>query len=191
MAVRNPTIVQQNALHWRTNCLSLANAYRLIDPDIIILNSHGNYNDHKIKLFTYNIIHKNSKGERSDGSAICIKKNLPFQQIDGLTPETIAIRIPLRHKHLTIATFYSTPRRDALPVQDIMTLLNHNNPTFIAADMNAKYPLFRGQQSKQQRKTAGNHQQNRQNDTSRPTIPHFHRQKKSPLTRQRDHQQEI
>ena len=142
MAVSPLVIFHHNTLHWRTNYLSLANTYRKINPDIILINSHGNQNDDKIKIFNYNIIQSNSTGERSDGSAICIRRNIPYKIIDGLSQETIAIQIPIRHEQLTIGTFYSPPRRINLPVQDIIRLLNHNNPTLIAADMNAHSPFF-------------------------------------------------
>ena len=125
MAISPLVIVQHNALHWKTNYLSLANSYRKIDTDIILINSHGYQNGDKIKLFNYNIIQCNSTGEQSDRSAICIKKNIPYKSIDSLPQDTIAIQIPLQHEQLTIETFYSPPRRNNLPVQDIIRILNH------------------------------------------------------------------
>ena len=86
MAVSSLVIVHHNTLHWRTNYLSLANTYRKIDPDVILINSHGNQNDNKIRIFNYNIIQCNSTGERSDGSAICIRRSIPYKIIDGLSP---------------------------------------------------------------------------------------------------------
>ena len=85
MVVSPLIIVYHNALHWRTNYFSLANTYRKIDPDIILLNSHGNQNDDKIKIFNYNINQCNSTGESSDGSAICVRRNIPYEIIDGLS----------------------------------------------------------------------------------------------------------
>ena len=53
MTIRSITIIQQNVLHWRTNYLPLANTYLPIDPNIILINSHGNNNNEKYKLFNY------------------------------------------------------------------------------------------------------------------------------------------
>ena len=67
--IMHPTGAQTSSLS-----LSLSNAYRKINPEIILINSHGNHNDHIIKIFNYDVIHFNSTGERNDGSAICVKK---------------------------------------------------------------------------------------------------------------------
>ena len=83
MAIGHIKIIQHNVLHWRTNYLSLANYYRSTDPEIILLNAHGNQNNDKIKLFNYNIVQNNSTGQIHDGIAICIKKSLQFQPLEG------------------------------------------------------------------------------------------------------------
>ena len=136
MAINALKIVQYNILHWRTNYLSIVNTFRTIDPDIILINSQGN-NNNKIKIFNYNIIQINSTGEVSDGSSICIKQNIPYKQIETVSPDMLAISVPLQHENLIISTFYSPPRKENLPSQDIISLLNYNSPTIIAGDMNA------------------------------------------------------
>ena len=40
----------------------------------MLLNSHSNHNDSKIKLFDYNIKQNNNSNEKHDGLSICIKK---------------------------------------------------------------------------------------------------------------------
>ena len=95
MAIVSLTIIHHNVLHWRTNFLSLSNTYSTIDPDIILINSHGNHSDNKIKIFNYDVIQFNSTGERNDGSAIYVKKGITFQQVEGLSPDALAIRIQI------------------------------------------------------------------------------------------------
>ena len=97
MATGSLTIIHHNVLHWHTNFLFLSNTYRTIDPEIILINSHGNHND-KIKIFNYDVIQFNSTGDRNDGSAICIKKGITYQQIEGLSLDTLAIRIQIDHE---------------------------------------------------------------------------------------------
>ena len=80
MAIGPLTIIHHNVLHWRTNFLFLSN--RATDPEIILINSHGNNNEYKIKIFNYDVIEFKSTGERNHESAICIKKGISYQQID-------------------------------------------------------------------------------------------------------------
>lgn len=35
------TILQHNVRHWKTHKYDLYNTYRVIDPDIILINEHG------------------------------------------------------------------------------------------------------------------------------------------------------
>ena len=116
MAIRTLTFIQNNVVHWLINFLSLLNTYRTKDPDIILINSHGNSNENKIEVSNYNIIQTNSTGEGNDGCAICINKTISCQQIESLSLDITAIRIPLEHEQLTITTFYSPPRKENLPI---------------------------------------------------------------------------
>ena len=110
-----------------------------MEPEIILINSHGNDNENKIKMFNYDVIQSNSTGERNDGSAICVKKGISYQQLESLSPDTLAIRIQLDHEQLLITTFYSPPRKENLPIQALTRQVNYNNPTIIIADMNANF----------------------------------------------------
>ena len=157
MAINTLKIVQHNILHWRTNYLSIVNTLRTIDPDIILINSHGN-NNNKIKIFNYNIIQINSTGEVSDGSAICIKRSIPYKEIETANPDVLAISVPLHHENIIVSTFYSPPRKENLPTQDIIRLLNYNSPTIIAGDMNAHSQTFADNSTNKKRTSAGNNQ---------------------------------
>ena len=92
MAIYTLKVLQHNCLNWRTNFLSLSNTYRSIDPDIILINSHGNPSDRKIKMFGYNTIQVNTTNERNDGSAILIKTNLQYKQIENFRDDTNFLR---------------------------------------------------------------------------------------------------
>ena len=123
MATNKLTIVQHNCLNWHTNFLSLCNTYREIDPDIMLLNLHGNHSDNRIKLFGYNSIQINATNERHDGSTILIKNNLQDKQIENFRNDT-AIEIKLIYDSLIIGTLYSPPRRPQPPTEDIIS--NHH-----------------------------------------------------------------
>ena len=60
MAAHTLKVLQHNCLNWRTNFLSLSNTYRTIDSDIILINSHGNPEDRKLKMLGYNTIQINT-----------------------------------------------------------------------------------------------------------------------------------
>ena len=81
MTVHTLKVMQHRCLNWRTNFLSLNNTYSSIDPDIILINSHGNPSDIKINMSGYNTIQINTTNERNDGSAILMKTNLQYKKI--------------------------------------------------------------------------------------------------------------
>lgn len=68
------TIVQNNTLHWSTNKHNLTNTYLRLNPDILLLNSHGFKDSDNIKITGYNTYNRNTTNAISDGSAILIKK---------------------------------------------------------------------------------------------------------------------
>ena len=67
------TILQHNVAHWKPNRYFLTNMYLHIDPDVILINSHGLKANERIKIYGYNTYIANSSNELHDGSAILIK----------------------------------------------------------------------------------------------------------------------
>jgi len=75
-------IVQHNVAHWRPYKHNLTNIYRIIDPDIILINSHGMRAGESLKIYGY-ITHKiNSNNELDDGSAILVKSYIKHKVTD-------------------------------------------------------------------------------------------------------------
>lgn len=69
------TIIQHNTLNWASNKHNLTDTYKQINPDIILLNSHGLPNNEQINIKGYNSYIRNSSNQKHDGSAILIKTN--------------------------------------------------------------------------------------------------------------------
>ena len=49
----NLSILQHNVLNWKTHRIDLINVYNEINPEVILINSHGNKTGEKIKIFNY------------------------------------------------------------------------------------------------------------------------------------------
>lgn len=135
-------IVQHNVLNWQTQKVNLLNTYQTIDPDIILINSHGLNINSELKIFNYNVHKRNNSGERNDGVAIAIKKNIKYKLLDDFTQEILAIKTETTLGEIVIGTAYLPPRRNICPYDDIMKLLNYNNPVYILGDFNARHRVF-------------------------------------------------
>ena len=76
-------ILQRNINGWQDKRIALFNSYRILDPDVVLLNdSAGLVEDCRIKMFNYNILQSNKSGELHDGCIIAIKKRLKFTEIE-------------------------------------------------------------------------------------------------------------
>lgn len=62
---------------------NLINTYKDVNPDILLINSHGAKGTDKINIQGYNTYKINSSGEISDGNAILIKREISHKIIDG------------------------------------------------------------------------------------------------------------
>ena len=135
-------MLQHNVLKWNNRRLELSNMYTQYNPDIILLNSHGNTDTQNIKLYTYNVHQKNMTQTNSDGVAIAVKHNITHTPIDNLTDDILAIKIQTQQGPLIIATIYLPPRRPFLPLPGLNNLLRHNIPIYIIGDFNARHRTF-------------------------------------------------
>ena len=61
MAQRKITVIQHNVLQWYNKCISLSNTYKILEPDIIFINSHCMPEDTTMKIPGYNIHKKKRK----------------------------------------------------------------------------------------------------------------------------------
>lgn len=135
-------ILQHNTLHWETNKFNLTNTYLQINPDIILLNSHGVKTHDSLYIKGYTTYRKNNTNQKYDGSAVLIKSHIKHRIIDDFITDVIELRIETPLGTLSIATTYLPPRRPYLPFPDIHKLLHNNHPTYIIGDLNAKHRLL-------------------------------------------------
>lgn len=142
MAQRTLTIVQHNVLHWSTRKYELYNSYREEDPDIILINSHGQPNNNPIKIFDYTVYQNNPTDTNNDGVAIAIKTNIPHTIIDDLDEAYIGITVTTTLGPVLIATGYQPPRRPALPITNFLRLFRRQCPVFFLGDLNARHKNF-------------------------------------------------
>lgn len=142
MELRRLKILQHNVRHWPTNKINLCNVYREIDPEVILINSHGCTTEQPIKIFNYNVHRRNNSQQQHDGVAIAIRKNIRYHIIDDFNDEIMAIKVTTTLGDLILATAYLPPRRNYLPIPDFLKLLNYNCPVYILGDLNAKHRIF-------------------------------------------------
>lgn len=142
MAAKKLIILQHNVRHWENNKVNLYNAYRHIDPDIILINSHGSLNNKRIKLFGYVTYQRNNSGELNDGVALAIKSNIKHRLVDDFIDEFIGVKIQTTLGDVLICTTYLPPRRNYLPAQDLLKILNNTIPTYILGDFNGRHAIF-------------------------------------------------
>ena len=133
-------IIQHNVRFWSTNKIALSNIYNHLNPDIILINSHSLLTNEPLKIFNYNIFSSNKLNERHAGTAIAIRKNLPFKLIDNFNSDMIGVTIETNTGPITIVTTYVPPRTNYLNFIDFYKTLSLNHPSYIIADLNARHP---------------------------------------------------
>ena len=141
--IKTLKIVLHNVQAWTTQRKNeLCNYYNRLDADILLLNSTGIINAEKIKIYNYNVYHRNIYEERHAGIAIAIKKNIKHKILDDYNDDILAVRINTNRGETTIGTLYSPPRRNYLPVGDMRRLFQTNHPTYLFADLNANHQML-------------------------------------------------
>ena len=83
------TIIQHNVAHWNPYRHTLTNIYRDLDPDILLINSHGLHENEMLKIYGYTTYKVNSTNELHDGSAILIKSNIQHKIKDDFITDII------------------------------------------------------------------------------------------------------
>lgn len=134
--------MQHNVLHWRNRRLGLSNIYRNIDPDIILINSHGVPHNEPLQIPRYKIHRKNTTNTHTDGTAIAVKHNIPHKILDDFISDMLAIEIDTTTGKLIIATLYQPPARPYIPAPDFIQLFRRQTPVYMLADLNANHPTL-------------------------------------------------
>ena len=131
--------MQHNVANWRTNKNILINTYMTINPDIILINSHGLKSDESLKILGY-ITHKiNASNELNDGCAILVKSIIKHQINDNFLTDMLEMIVETSIGRIKIATTYIPPRRPFIPFPDFHALASNSIPTYLLADLNAKH----------------------------------------------------
>ena len=138
----NIKILQHNVAHWRPYKQLLTQTYADINPDILLINSHGLKDEETLKIHGYTTYQKNSSNELHDGSAILIKTNIKHRVTENFLTDILFITIETNIGPVNIATTYLPPRRPYLPIPDFHQLASHTFPTYIIGDLNAKHQIF-------------------------------------------------
>ncbi len=142
MSINQLTIIQHNALHWNTNKQSLINYYRQVNPEIILINSHGVKSSEFLKIPGYKTYKINSSESIADGSAIAVKYSIAHKLFDDFDTDVSAIEVDTTLGPLIIATTYLPPRRPYVPFPDFYRFLNISIPTYILGDLNGRHRSF-------------------------------------------------
>lgn len=129
-------------LHWRDRRRGLLNTYKVIDPDIILLNSHGLPDNETLRIPQYRVHRKNTSNTHTDGTAIAVKHNIPHKILDTFISDTLAVEIDTTTGKIIIATLYQPPARPYIPTPDFIQLFRRNTQVYMLADLNAKHPAF-------------------------------------------------
>ena len=116
----------------------MINIYNEIDPDLILINAHGNKNDEKIKIFNYTVYQSNKVNERNNGCAIAIKSNIKHRIREKFHSDLLSIELDTELGIIEIATSYVPPRVGYLHYPDFYRLLKQNHPVYYLGDLNAR-----------------------------------------------------
>ena len=108
-------IIQHNVAHWKPNKALLTQTYNEINPDIILINSHGLKTAEQLKIQGYNTYKVNSSEEIHDGSALLIKKEIPHRKEEDFITDVLMMKINTINGPINFATTYLPPRRPYLP----------------------------------------------------------------------------
>ena len=80
-------------MNWKTNKNSLIDSYLKVQPDLILMNSHGLKSTEALRIPGYKIHKLNYSENYADGSAIAIKYNIPHKIYDDYETDVLAVEI--------------------------------------------------------------------------------------------------
>ena len=138
-SVSSLVIYHCNIRSWNKNRYLLQCSLPNYSPHIILLNETSNTKQ-DIKLHNYYTFQQCS--EPFAGVAILIHKSLNFFSIPTHDPFCLAVKLYTTLGPMIIYTHYSPPRHNHINTIPINKILNHNLPTLIIGDFNAKTNVF-------------------------------------------------
>ena len=103
-------IILHNVQHWRPHRQQLIEIYRTVDPDIILINSHGSRNE-DLKIPGYQVLQHNQSQEVADGAATAFRSNLKVKKLSVG---------PTEYDNVIIATHYLPPRCQDRLITDVL-----------------------------------------------------------------------
>ena len=106
----NLSIVQHNVLNWKTYRIDLINVYNEINPDVILINSHGNKTNEKIKIFNYVTYQSNRLEERNNGCAIAVRVGIKHRIREHFYSDILSIELDTNLGVIKLVTSYVPPR---------------------------------------------------------------------------------
>ena len=129
-------------LQWTNRRVELANVYRELKGDVLLLQSHSVAAPLLVKVAGYTVHWTNRSGEGNDGVAIAIRHGLKYQLIEDFQDEFLAVRLFTPTGALTVGTCYLPPRRPYLPFPDVHRLITRQEPVYLVGDFNAHHAAF-------------------------------------------------
>lgn len=111
----------------------MRNTYQTLNPDIILVNSHGETNPRNIYIKRYTASLKNTFQEMHDGSAVLIKTNIKLKVKDEFLPNVTEVKLetPMGTIYInssnippTKKTLLTFPRLPSTPIQQSCNLHN-------------------------------------------------------------------
>ena len=73
---------------------------------------------------------------------MAIRRNIEYKTFDHFQDDLLAVQIETSWGPVVVATMYSPPRRNYLPIGEITSLLQRNCPVVFMADLNANHPAL-------------------------------------------------
>ncbi|KAF2351237.1 Endonuclease/exonuclease/phosphatase [Trinorchestia longiramus] len=106
------------------------------------LTAHHNIHRSQLTPLTTGSLPNSQKQPKNQGTAIAIRKDIPFKLHDNFHSEMLGITVETPQGPITIGPTYIPPRTKYINYIDMHTLLRRQNPTYLLADMNAQHPTL-------------------------------------------------
>ena len=135
------TIIQHNVNTWSNKRFELQNAYRKVDPDIILLNHIGTPAE-PIRMRDYDVYTSNEENSTHRGTAIAVKKTIKHEIIDGYDDDLMVLKIHTRLGPIIIATDYISPSAECINYYDYNYLMKRKDPVYFIGDINARSSIL-------------------------------------------------
>ena len=136
------TILQHNVNTWANKRHELYNTYRVLNPDIILLNHTAIQNGEKLKIYQYTVYDSNKTNSQYRGTAIAIKNNISHTIIDDFDTDLLAINVNTPEGTITIGTDYLSPSQPYLEFHDYNRLFRRRTPVYFFGDTNARHTFL-------------------------------------------------